>query len=173
MHFHLDNEMWWLAGRYGGALVIGGALWLCRQHWFPHRHDGYVSVSGYVRKCSHCSRLPAGAVRAGFYGTDPGSPEARRYDALLNSDQSETRSAHDCRDSDDIPDDIGSPDENPVTIARAARRPYAPAYDAFDQIVQWGDCPSCGREDMPMHMRDGECIRCWAIHNHVEPEDVH
>ncbi len=65
------------------GIVILGASWLACQPWFPHRHTGYVSVSGYVHKCSRCGRLPAGAVRAGFYGTDPSSPEARRYDALL------------------------------------------------------------------------------------------
>lgn len=51
--------------------------------WFPHRHTGYVSINGYVHQCTYCGRLPAGAVRAGFYGTDPDSPDALRYEARL------------------------------------------------------------------------------------------
>jgi len=32
----------------------------------------------------------------------------------------------------------------------------------------WAECPSCGREDVAVHtMRDGECIRCWNIHNGI------
>jgi hypothetical protein len=82
MHDYLSTLFWWNAGKYAALGVWAGAAWLTRQTWLPHRHDGYVSMNGYVRKCTRCGRLPAGAVRAGFYGTEPDSPAARRYDEI-------------------------------------------------------------------------------------------
>lgn len=82
MHHYMSMLFWWNVGKYGaiGAFLAGG--WLVRRRWFPHKHDGYVSLNGYVHACSRCSRLPAGAIRTGFYGMNPDSPEAQRYDAL-------------------------------------------------------------------------------------------
>ena len=82
MHDYLTTLFWFNVGKYGGALIIAGVIWLVNRRWFPHRHDGYVSINGYVHACGRCGQLPAGAVRKGFYGTDPDSPEARRYDEL-------------------------------------------------------------------------------------------
>lgn len=82
MHDYLTSLFWWNAGKYGGILAILGISWLARQTWLPHRHDGYVSMSGYVRKCTRCGKLPeitdpvacsrCGDVRGG--GNRPGTP---------------------------------------------------------------------------------------------------
>lgn len=58
MHNYLSTLFWWNVGKYGGILAVLGVSWLSRQRWLPHRHDGYVAMSGYVRKCSRCGRLP-------------------------------------------------------------------------------------------------------------------
>jgi hypothetical protein len=71
MHIPMTSYDWWLVGRYGGALVIAGALWLTRQRWFPHRHDGWMTLSGHVHKCSHCGKLPAGANSTPWYLDEP------------------------------------------------------------------------------------------------------
>lgn len=68
MHEYLETIFWFNVGKYGAVLIILGGGWLLRQKWLPHRHDGYVSISGYVHKCSRCGRLPAGAYHAGFRG---------------------------------------------------------------------------------------------------------
>lgn len=69
MHPHMTTYEWWLVGRYGAVAILAGAGWLTRQSWLPHRHDGYVSMNGYVHACGRCGRLPAGAYRTGFDGS--------------------------------------------------------------------------------------------------------
>lgn len=81
MHLHMTPYEWWLVGRYGAVALLGGASWLSRQRWLPHRHDGYVSMNGYVHACGQCGRLPADAYRTGFGGTiDPDGYDRDGYD---------------------------------------------------------------------------------------------
>lgn len=74
MNSCLSSLFWFNVGKYGVIALLLSMNWLSRQHWLPHRHTGYVSVSGYVHKCSRCGRLPAGAYRAGFHGMEPELP---------------------------------------------------------------------------------------------------
>ena len=85
----MSSVLWFEIGRCGAIAAFLGIGWLTRQKWFPHRHDGYVSVSGYVHTCAVCGKLPAGAVRAGAYGTNPESPEARRYEAFKTTKENQ------------------------------------------------------------------------------------
>ena len=81
MHLHMTPYEWWLVGRYSAVALLGGAGWLSRQRWLPHRHDGYVSMNGYVHACGRCGRLPAGAYRTGFGGTiGPDGYDSEGYD---------------------------------------------------------------------------------------------
>ena len=90
MRDYMTSMLWFNIGKYGAIAVLAGVFWLTRQRWWPHHHTGYVSINGYVHACSRCGRLPAGAVRAGFYGADPDSPAARRYDALKAAEEFRT-----------------------------------------------------------------------------------
>jgi hypothetical protein len=49
-----DDQLWWLAGRCGGVLLMVGYLRL-RPH-LPHRHNGYTSMSGHVWPCRRCGK---------------------------------------------------------------------------------------------------------------------
>lgn len=49
---------WFLIGRYGGLAVIMGASWLYSRKWIPHKHTGYVSMSGHVWGCRRCGKKP-------------------------------------------------------------------------------------------------------------------
>jgi hypothetical protein len=54
----MDAYMWYMIGYYGGGVLLLGARWLARRRGFPHRHDGYVAMSGHAWPCSQCGRLP-------------------------------------------------------------------------------------------------------------------
>src|SRR5690349_8766789 len=76
MHGYLDHLFWYSVIKYGAVGLILGAGWLSRQRWLPHRHDGYVSIGGYVHACGRCGKLPAGAYRTGFHGMEPELPQS-------------------------------------------------------------------------------------------------
>jgi hypothetical protein len=49
---------WTYAGYFGGVLAI--AVFCKVRPRLPHRHDGYVSINGYVWNCAVCDKPPAG-----------------------------------------------------------------------------------------------------------------
>lgn len=66
----MSTYLWFQLGSYGAVAVCAGIGWLSRQAWRPHRHDGYVSVSGYAWACATCGKLPDGAYHAGPHGME-------------------------------------------------------------------------------------------------------
>jgi hypothetical protein len=156
MFRHLTSYDWFLIGKFGAIGIVALSGWLARQRWLPHRHDGYVSVSGYVHACGRCGKLPPGAYRAGFHGMEPGVPQEYQ-DAIA---------AHNLRVL--AGREVPSPDwlDKATAIQDAYRAGYELSSSNQSEDDDWVPCPSCGRPDVAVHtMRDGECIRCWLIHH--------
>lgn len=49
---------WYEIGRFGLVAILAGAGWLSRQKWIPHKHTGYVSMSGQAIGCYTCGKKP-------------------------------------------------------------------------------------------------------------------
>lgn len=169
MHDYLNQLFWFNVGKFGAVLVIAGASWLSTRRWLPHRHSGYVTMNGYVRGCRRCGKLPAGAYHAGFRGMiGPDGYDRDGYDRDGYDKHGYDRDGHTpeyayaLRSAMDAGFAIGSSQ----SVADWNLRMLAGQPESDD----WVTCPSCGREDVAARtMRDGECIRCWTIHNEHAP----
>ena len=59
MHDYLVFQFWYNVGKFGAIAVLVTASWLTRQKWWPHKHTGYVALSGRRVPCRRCGRRPA------------------------------------------------------------------------------------------------------------------